>query len=237
MDQVARPILDGETRDDFGTVLVRTIHADSCMGVTAQLHDFLGAKDTLPDLRSPIKALRPALVADIAHFMHVSHGRHPGVIDHAALKMPDDAARGWFLQAGDAIVAERRYLNTLTVAAGPIRRQAGQDKITQLLGQQARNFEMLASSERRGCPMGAAVAFALDWTLTRPLLDRAALHLGLDAPACTFPNAEAGAALLNAIVDGPTVERAAAFGAQQYLGQQRGLWQLIAARHMELLAG
>lgn len=237
MDNIARPILDGEPGSDFGTALVRTIYADSSLGVTAQLHDFLGSRDSAPDLRSPMKALRPALVADIAHFMYISHGRHPGVIDHAAQKMPEDAARRWLLDAGDAMLAERHYLNMLTVAAGPIRRQMGQDKITSALAQQTRNFEMLASSDRRGCPVGAAVAFAIDWTLTRPLLDRLALHLGLEALPCTFPDARAGAALLNALSDGPTFERAAAFGAQQYLGQQRGLWQLIAARHVELLAG
>lgn len=237
MDISAQPNLVGDSGVDFGSALVRTIHDESCVGVTAQLHDFLGARDSVPDLRSPMKALRPALIADIAHFMHVSHGRHPGVIDYAAQKMPDDAARGWLLQAGDAILNERRYLNALTVAAGPIHRQVGQDKLTALLAQQARNFEMLASSDRRGCPVGAAVAFAIDWTLTRPLLDRAALHLGLEAPACSFPGDEANAALLNALIDSPTTERAASFGAQQYLGQQRGLWQLIAARHVELLAG
>jgi hypothetical protein len=37
--------------------------------------------------------------------------------------------------------------------------------------------------------------------------------------------------------DGAGYRRAMAFGSQQLLAQQRGLWQLIAARHAEMLAG
>ena len=51
--------------------------------------------------------LSGADIADIAHFLCILHGRHPGVIDRAATKTADDAARTWLVQATDGFVAER----------------------------------------------------------------------------------------------------------------------------------
>jgi hypothetical protein len=232
MDNLARPHLD----DAFGASFVRTILSEGSLPVVAPLLTFLGNNGQRPDLRSPAKAARAALLADIAHFMNISHGRHPGIVDHAANKIVDDAARKWLVHAIDGVAAERAYLNKLTVTAGPIRRLNGQDKITALIEGQSKNFEMLATSDRKGCPAGAAIAFVVDWHQTRTLLDRVALNIGLEAAPMALPSVDDCMTLAEKLDDGAGYRRAMAFGSEQLLAQQRGLWQLIAARHVEMLA-
>jgi hypothetical protein len=233
MDNLAR----GELDVDFGTAFVRNILEDGSAPVIAPLLAFLGDRGDRPDLRAAVKNARGALIADIAHFINISHGRHPGIIDHAANKIVDDAARKWLVEAIDGFAAERRFLNALTVAAGPIRRHVGQDKITALIAGQSKNFEMLATSDRRGCPAGAALAFVIDWQQSRPLLDRIALHIGMEPRPVTLPLVPDCTRLANGMSNDDAQARAMGFGAQQMLAQQRGLWQLIAARHAETLAG
>jgi hypothetical protein len=232
MDNLARPQMD----DAFGASFVRTILSEGSLPVVAPLIAFLGNGSGRPDLRSPAKTARAALLADIAHFMNISHGRHPGIVDHAAHRIIDDPARKWLVQAIDGIASERAYLNKLTVTAGPIRRLNGQDKITALIEGQSKNFEMLATSDRKGCPAGAAIAFVVDWNQTRALLDRVALHIGLEAEPLSLPTVDDCLRLAEQLDDGAGYRRAMAFGSDQLLAQQRGLWQLIAARHVEMLA-
>lgn len=232
MDNLAR----GELDVDFGSAFVRNILDSGSAPVIAPLLGFLGDRGDRPDLRAVVKNARGALIADIAHFINISHGRHPGIIDHAANKIIDDAARKWLVEAIEGFTAERRFLNALTVAAGPIRRHIGQDKITALIAGQSKNFEMLATSDRRGCPVGAALAFVVDWQQTRPLLERIALHIGMEPPTVAIPPPSLCAALASALASDEAYTRAMGFGAQQMLAQQRGLWQLIAARHVETLA-
>lgn len=233
MDNLAR----GELDVDFGTAFVRNILTDGSAPVIAPLITFLGDRGDRPDLRAVMKNARGALIADIAHFINISHGRHPGIVDHAAHKIADDAARQWLVEVIDGFAMERRFLNALTVAAGPIRRHVGQDKITALIGGQSKNFEMLATSDRKGCPAGAALAFVADWHQTRPLLERIALHIGMEPPALVLPSVEQCALLAGQLAHNDAYSRAMGFGAQQMLGQQRGLWQLIVARHSETMAG
>lgn len=233
MDNLAQ----GELAVDFGTSFVRTTIADGSASVIAPLMAFLGDRGERPDLRAVVKNARGALIADIAHFINITHGRHPGVVDHAALKIVDDAARYWMVEAIDGFAAERRFLNALTVAAGPIRRHVGQDKITALISGQTKNLEMLATSDRKGCPAGAALAFIVDWQQSRPLLDRIALHVGMEPPALSAPSIETIILLTAQLAKDDAYIRAMGFGAQQLLAQQRGLWQLIVARHVETLAG
>lgn len=199
--------------------------------LTAPLSAFLDRCMSAPDLRKSVRDSLPALLADIAHFLNVSHGRHPGVIDHAAAKMVGQESRDWLIHATNAFVAERALLNKLTVAAGPIRRHANQDKIEALLAMQHRSFAMLASSDRNGCPAGAALAFVMDWRATRPLLERTALILDVEFETTTLPEDHVSLQLANFIADNPAMERAMNFGASQLLAQQKGLWQLIVARH------
>lgn len=232
MDNLARPEISG----GFGSLFVDTVLGDGSLRVTKPLADFISEGSTRPDLRSPYKYARGALVADIAHFINISHGRHPGIIDHAALKIVDDAARRWLIDAIDSFAAERAFLNALTVAAGPERRHAHENRVAALILGQTKNFEMLATSDRMGCPAGAALAFTIDWQMTRPLLAAVALHVGLDVPKCSLPSIEACGDLADSVATTESYRRAMRFGAEQILAQQRGLWQLIAARHVQTLA-
>ena len=218
----------------FGEGLATQIAEDGSVPVSGPLAAFLDRCMAAPDLRKSVRDSLPALLADVAHFLNISHGRLPGVVDHAAGKIVDPQARQWLTHATSAFASERALLNSLTVAAGPIRRHLDQDKIEALLATQQRSFEMLATSDRNGCPAGAAMAFVLDWHATRPVLDRAAMMLNVKAQACALPGVSVTVALADALSGNASVERAMAFGSQQVLAQQRGLWHLIAARHHKM---
>ncbi len=210
---------------------VAHVRDEGSLRVVKPLVEFLDRCVGASDLRKQVRDSVPALLADIAHFMAISHGRHPGVVDHAADKMADQSARSWVVAATQGFAVERDLLNRMIVAAGPIRRHPDQDKITALLASQARSFELLATSERTGCAAGAAIAFVLDWQFTRPLLERTALALGVEPSQCTLPQAEDCTQLVANLACSPAIERAINFGSAQILGQQSGLWKLVAARH------
>ena len=231
MDNLARP--DGQ---GFANPLLELVDSDGSMPVVEPLEAALAEYREPSALRAPGQLARAALLADIAHFMCVSHGRHPGVIDHAATKIIRDDAREWLVKAIDAFAAERAFLTKLTVSAGPMNGHSGQDKISALLASQAKNFEMLATSDRAGCAAGAAIAFTLDWHATRPMLDGTALLLGITPPACNLPGCEETLMLAQSMNESPRIERAIMFGASQLLAQQRSLWKIIAARHLEFRA-
>jgi hypothetical protein len=59
-------------------------------------------------------------LADAVHFLCAMHGRHPGVVDHAAGRAMEAPARAWLIEASEAMATERLYLTQLAVAAGPI---------------------------------------------------------------------------------------------------------------------
>lgn len=232
MDNLARPPLEYGLGDAF----VRSILSDGSLTVVAPLLSFLANRHDKPHLRPPGKSARAALLADISHFMHISHGRHPGLIEYAAQKIVDDAARDWLVQAIDGMLGERAFLNRLTVTAGPIRRLNSQNKVNALVESQAKNFQMLATSDRKGCSAGAAITFVLDWQQTRPLLDIVAHEMGLAPTPVNLPPVAECAKLAQKLDQAEGYRRAMAFGANQTLAQQRGLWQLIVARHVEMLA-
>lgn len=221
----------------FAADFAGKIAAQGSASVCAPLAHFLDRCMAAPDLRKSVASSLPALIADIAHFQNVSHGRYPGVIDHAAGRMTDPAARDWLTLSIAGFAAERALLNALTVAAGPIRRHSDQPQLEAVLAMQHRSFEMLATSERRGCPAGAAITFVLDWQATRGLLDRTARILGIEAPQCSLPHNDMTLAVAEMLAtQGRSMERAMLFGAEQLLAQQKGLWQLIAARHQVMVA-
>lgn len=169
-------------------------------------------------------------LADAAHYLCMLHGRHPGVIDHAATRTADNSARGWLVQAADGFATERAYLTQVTVAAGPAPSTAGQsDSDAAVLGQR-HALDMLAQSDRRGCAMGAAIALVLDWMAIRRILDAAALRLNLAPRPSALPNRQETLAVATALSEDEAVERAVHFGARQLLGQHRGLWDLLSAR-------
>jgi uncharacterized protein DUF6975 len=193
-----------------------------------------------PYFASPALAAGPESarnLADAVHFLCALHGRHPGVVDLAAGRTIEAEARAWLIAAGDSMAEERRFLTRLSVAAGSApSTPGGAMSETAVIAQRAA-LATLAQSDRRGCALGAALAFAIDWNRIRTLLDSAARRLGVEAPPCRLGDE----ATLRAIADsaGATAvtERALLFGAEQLALQHRGLWDLLEARRQARLEG
>ncbi|KKW90061.1 MULTISPECIES: DUF6975 family protein [Sphingobium] len=178
----------------------------------------------------PNATLTLADLADMAYYLCLLHGRHPGVIDHAATRSADNAARSWLVQATDAFARERAYLTQVTVAVGPAPSTAGQSDCETVVSQQRHALDMLAQSDRRGCAMGAAMALVLDWRAVRHMLDIAAIRVGLEPHACDLPDRAETLAVAQAIGGDDTIDRAILFGGRQLLNQHRGLWDVLQAR-------
>jgi hypothetical protein len=178
---------------------------------------------------SPLIRSLPNL-ADAAYYLCMLHGRHPGVIDHAAAHTADNAARAWLLQAADAFASERTYLTQVTVAVGPAPSTAGHSDCEAAVSQQRHALDMLAQSDRRGCAMGAAIALVLDWQAVRRVLDGAAIRLGIEPQPSALPDRITTLTMTAAIGGIDSVDRAIQFGARQLLSQHRGLWDMLAAR-------
>jgi hypothetical protein len=195
-----------------GEAFVASVAERGSAPVVAPLGVFLDRCSTMPDLRKQVRDSLPALLADVAHFMAITHGRHPGIIEQAATRIVEQDARGWIIAASDAFAAERMFLNRLTVVAGPIRRHFDQDKVNATLAGQHRSFEMLATSDRRGCAAGAVTAFVVDWLETRPVLERVALMLGVEVPSCTLPS------------KGPLCSTRVAIGSNDFTRTRLELW-------------
>ncbi len=172
-----------------------------------------------------------ANLADAAHYLCILHGRHPGVIDHAANRIADNAARSWLLQAVSGFASERIILTQVTVALGPVPSTIGQSDTDATVLQQRHALDMLAQSDRRGCAMGAAIALVIEWQAIRQLLDAAMLRVGIEPRPCTLPDRGATLDLADTLAGGDeAIARAAQFGAHQLLRQHRGLWDLLSAR-------
>ena len=130
--------------------------------------------------------------------------------------------------------AERVYLTRLAVAVGPVPSTPGGAGSESAVIAQRSALATLAQSDRKGCAFGAALAFAVDWTPIRTLLDSVARRLGVDAPPCGLGDA----AELEPVADSVSeaaAERALLFGAQQLSLQHRGLWDLLEARQQARL--
>lgn len=171
-------------------------------------------------------------LADAVHFLCVLHGRHPGVIDHAANRSTDAAERSWFKLAIEAFASERALLARLAVAAGPIPSTPGAAGSESAVAAQRHAIEMLAQSERRGCALGAALALALDWAEIRAVLDAAAQRFGVTTPPYPFGDASELRSLASTSATSAAMERAMMFGADQIAIQHRGLWDLLEARQL-----
>jgi len=181
--------------------------------------------------RTPDAFVRTSVdFADAVHHLSLLHGHVPGVIDHAANRIADNAARDWLLRAVDGFGRERLYLNAIVVAAGPLPSTAGQDQVTTIVAQQCRALDMLAQSDRRGCAIGAAMALVLDWEAVRAILDLGAARLGIEPRASTLPVSRETLNLLTILEQEHPIGRAVQFGATQLLGQHRGVWDLLQAR-------
>jgi hypothetical protein len=171
-------------------------------------------------------------LADAVHFLCVLHGRHPGVIDHAAGRATEPAERNWFLLALDAWGVERGLLARLAVAAGPIPSTPGAADSESAVAAQRHAIEMLAQSERRGCALGAALAVALDWAQVRRVLEAAAQRFGVESAPYLLGDVAGIKELAADAAGSAAMERAMMFGADQISIQHRGLWDLLEARQL-----
>jgi hypothetical protein len=169
-------------------------------------------------------------LADSVHLLCSVHGNHPGLIEQALAVSPDGAAKHWLGHAADAFERERLYLVRLTAAVGPIPSTPGAAETESTLAAQRHALEILAKSERRGCALGAATALVSDWWPIRRLLDRAAARAGIESPAPSLPDEASVFDVIEAECDSPASERALAFGSEQLLLQNRGLFDLLEAR-------
>jgi len=169
-------------------------------------------------------------LADAIHFLCILHGRHPGIVDLAATRTVDPAGRAWLTQASEAIAAERALLNRIAVAAGPAPSTPGGASSESAIIAQRSALGTLAQSDRKGCALGAALAFAADWVPIRAVIDAAARRFSLDAPPCGLGDHDQLRAVAEEAGESAATERALLFGAQQLALQHRALWDLLEAR-------
>ena len=169
-------------------------------------------------------------IADAVHLLCSVHGHHPGLVEQALGLCPAGPAHKWLAGAADAFERERLYLVRLTAAVGPIPSTPGAAETEATLLAQRHALDILARSERRGCALGAATALVSDWWPIRRLLDRAAARVGIEAPVPSLPDEGSIIAVIQAECDSPAAERAMAFGGEQMLLQNRGLFDLLEAR-------
>lgn len=182
----------------------------------------------LQRLQANVEPMRD--LADAAHYMCILHGRHPGVIEHAAGHARPGIEQDWLDAASAAFATERAFLVRIVAAAGPLPSTPGHAESEAAAAAQRHALEMLAQSDRAGCAIGAALALATDWIEIRKVLDAAAHRLNLTPPAAELPAPEDTMAVTDALVREGAVERAMLFGAQQLFAQHRGLWDLLETR-------
>jgi hypothetical protein len=169
-------------------------------------------------------------MSDAVHLLCSLHGRYPGLVELALQRCPKGEAQEWLSEAAEAFERERLYLVRLTAAVGPLPSTPGAAETEGSLLAQRHALETLATSERKGCALGAATALVGDWWPIRRLLDRAAARLGIECPATSLPDEASIAEVIAGSSDSPASERALAFGGEQLLLQHRALFDLLEAR-------
>jgi len=169
-------------------------------------------------------------LADCVHLLCGLHGSHPSLIDLAYRNSEGGPARDWLARAAEGFERERLFLVRLTSAVGPTPSTPGAAETESAMNAQRNALEILATSERRGCALGAAAALVGDWWPIRRLLDRAASRAGLDSPAPALPDEASTIAAIDLASSTSASERALGFGSEQLLLQHRGLFDLLEAR-------
>lgn len=213
--QTAPTAATGQTASSFTALVVREASAS---------HPHVRSLLSLDNARDARNA------SDALHHLSMLHGRHPGVVDHAAARTLDSGARKALFALADSFAAERDALGRLVVAAGPIPSTMGQAETEASVIAQHHAIDMLAQSERQGCALGAAIALALDWHAIRCVMDAAAKRFSVDLPAGTLPPVPSLGAIVDAACTSAAIERAMMFGGQQIVTQHRGLWDLLETR-------
>ena len=186
-----------------------------------------------PHLTALLESSGPSSARDLADAVHLLcslHGRYPGLIEVALQSAADGAARDWLGRAAEAFERERLFLLRLTAAVGPLPSTPGAAETESSLAAQRNALEILASSERRGCALGAACALVGDWWAVRRLLDRAAARVSAEPPAPSLPDEASVLEVITVASDNSASERALAFGGEQMLLQHRALLDLLEAR-------
>lgn len=186
-----------------------------------------------PHLNSLIEGSGPHAARDLADSIHLLcsvHGHYPGLIEQAHSACRGGPGQKWLGHAADAFERERLYLVRLTAAVGPLPSTPGAAETEATLVAQRHALEILAKSERRGCSLGACTALVSDWWPIRRLLDRAASRIGIETPAPSLPDEASVLSVIAKECDTPASERALAFGGEQMLLQNRGLFDLLEAR-------
>lgn len=171
-----------------------------------------------------------SLLADMAHYLGLLHGRFPGMMDYAAAHITDNAARQWLIQTCDAFAKERAFLARLSVELGPVPSTSDHSNSDAAVLQLRHALDMLAQSERRGCALGAAATLALDWLAIRALLDQAAIRTGLEPVRSAMPDRAATLSVLRNLHADDVMVRAIRFGGRQLLHQHDALWTILRRR-------
>lgn len=169
-------------------------------------------------------------LADCVHLLCGLHGSPPSLVELAYRNAEAGPARDWLARAAEAFERERNFLVRLTSAVGPLPSTPGAAETEATMNSQRNALEILATSERQGCALGAAAALVGDWWPIRRLLDRAASRAGLDSPAPALPDESSIQAAIDSAYNTPASERALGFGSEQLLLQHRGLFDLLEAR-------
>ena len=169
-------------------------------------------------------------LADAVHLLCSLHGRYPGLVEIALQRCTDEQTRTWLDRAAEAFERERLYLVRLTSAVGPLPSTPGAAETEASLVAARHALETLATSERKGCALGAATALVGDWWPIRRLLDRASTRVGLECPAPSLPDETSVIEVIARASDTPASERALSFGGEQILLQHRALFDLLEAR-------
>jgi hypothetical protein len=169
-------------------------------------------------------------LSDAIHAFCALHGSSPSIVERASRAPGSESLRDWFGQASDAFDQERKLLAALTAAIGPIPSTPRHAEAEAAINGQRHALATLASSDRAGCALGAALALLLDWHAIRDVLAAAADRSGVVLPGSEIPAGSSIVASAMTIAAQPASGRALAFGAQQLVLQHRGLWRLLAAR-------
>ena len=184
-------------------------------------------------LNALLEASGPYAASDLADAVHLLcsvHGRYPGLIEIALQRSPPGEAREWLDHAAESFERERLYLVRLTSAVGPLPSTPGSAETEASLLAARHALETRASSERKGCALGAATSLIGDWWPIRRLLDRASTRVGLECPAPSLPDEASVVEVIGRASDTPASERALSFGGEQLLLQHRALFDLLEAR-------
>jgi hypothetical protein len=169
-------------------------------------------------------------LSDAIHAFCALHGASPSIVERATRAPGSESLRDWLEQASAAFDQERRLLAALTAAIGPIPSTPRHAEVEATINGQRHALAILASSDRAGCALGAALALLLDWHAVRDVLAAAAYRSGVVARHSEMPERSSIVASASMIAAQPASGRALAFGAQQLVLQHRGLWRLLSAR-------